>query len=117
MNLTCDIVIDLVALYKDKVASEGSVKAIEAHLKECRSCRQYYKTYDSINDIRIAPATPPEDYYQGITALSAKLRKKHIISNTTIGAIAALSLSVMAFSLYTMKKHYQGRPKSAKRRP
>ncbi len=112
MNLTCDIVMDLVAVYKDKVASPDSVKAIEAHLKECRSCRQYYKSYDTINNIRVSTAPPPEDYYQGMTALSAKLRKKHIISNATIGAMVALTLSAMVFSLYTMKKYYQGQLKN-----
>ncbi len=45
MSLNCDIVKDLVALYHDGLASEASETAVKAHLKECKSCRDYYKQY------------------------------------------------------------------------
>lgn len=45
MSLSCDIVMDLVALYHDGAASKASEAAVNAHLKECKNCREFYKQY------------------------------------------------------------------------
>lgn len=98
MKLSCDVVIDLVSLYKDKLASDDSVAAVDEHLKECPSCRRYYKQYDKIKDLE---ATPVKLYHDNnhdlFNALSAKLRRRHLISTATIGSIIALSVSVTLF--------------------
>lgn len=39
-NLNCKVIGDLLPLYIDQVCSEESRKLVEAHLKECESCRQ-----------------------------------------------------------------------------
>lgn len=40
MKITCDIIQDLLPLYCDRVCSEDSKQAIEAHLQECEQCRE-----------------------------------------------------------------------------
>lgn len=43
MRVTCDIIRDLLPLYEDEVCSEDSKKAVQEHLKNCSSCKVYYK--------------------------------------------------------------------------
>lgn len=44
MKLSCEIVQDLLPLYIDEVCSPGSRAAVEAHMKECESCRKELET-------------------------------------------------------------------------
>ncbi len=39
MNITCNVIEDLLPLYVDGLCSKESADLIEAHLKECRSCQ------------------------------------------------------------------------------
>lgn len=39
MNLSCEVVADLLPLYQDGVCGEESRRAVEAHLAECEACR------------------------------------------------------------------------------
>lgn len=45
MNLPCEIVMDLVALYQDGLANPVTKDCVAAHLRTCPHCRQYYKQY------------------------------------------------------------------------
>ena len=45
MNLPCEIVMDLVALYQDGLANPVTKNSVAAHLRTCPECRQYYKQY------------------------------------------------------------------------
>lgn len=44
MEFDCDLYMDLMPLVKDGAASDTSRKALEAHLKDCPSCRELYDT-------------------------------------------------------------------------
>lgn len=46
MNISCDIIKDLLPLYHDDVCSEDSRRLIEAHLEGCEACRAELKKYD-----------------------------------------------------------------------
>lgn len=41
-KIECEICMDLIPLVKDGIASEESYKAVEAHVKECKTCRKLY---------------------------------------------------------------------------
>ena len=45
MNLPCESVMDLVALYQDGLASAVTKSNVAAHLRTCSDCRRYYKQY------------------------------------------------------------------------
>lgn len=45
MSLSCDVVMDLVALYQDGLASPNTQKEVAAHLWQCKKCRMQYKQY------------------------------------------------------------------------
>ena len=45
MNLPCEIVMDLVALYQDGLANPVTKSSVAAHLRTGPECRQSYKQY------------------------------------------------------------------------
>jgi len=49
LNISCDIILDLIPLVKDGVASEDSVKIVHEHIKSCQSCRADYEAFKYTN--------------------------------------------------------------------
>lgn len=47
MNISCEIIKDLLPLYYDGVCSEDSKKAVEEHLLQCENCRAELSSMDS----------------------------------------------------------------------
>lgn len=61
MNTSCDVILDLIPLVKDNVASEDSTKLVLAHLKNCENCKLEFQNYalpmgSEINDKRVVSA-------------------------------------------------------------
>ena len=50
MKFECDMISDLLPLYKDEICSDTSKKIVEEHLAECPACR---KIFNDMNDISI----------------------------------------------------------------
>ncbi len=48
MNLPCRIILDLIPLVKDGVASRESVSAVQEHISCCESCRCEFESFPSI---------------------------------------------------------------------
>ena len=49
MSIPCEVIEDLVSLYKDRLSSQKTASEVNAHLKSCSQCREYYRIYDSMN--------------------------------------------------------------------
>lgn len=69
MHITCDMAMDLAGLYKDGLASADSTRAVEQHLKECPSCRRYYRNFrpesqHSASQVKITGQLPAEPIEQ-----------------------------------------------------
>ncbi|WP_069998058.1 zf-HC2 domain-containing protein [Cellulosilyticum sp. I15G10I2] len=47
MKLSCDVIVDLIPLVKDGVASDDSNKIVYEHLKSCESCNAEFQTFAS----------------------------------------------------------------------
>ena len=43
MKISCDIIRDLLPLYKDSVCSSATKDMVEDHLSGCEGCREYYE--------------------------------------------------------------------------
>lgn len=121
MNLNCDIVMDLVSLYKDGATSEVTNAAIEDHLEECRACRVYYRHYGSINQRMGHGKSSPgsvesnegEDL-EKILALSSALRTRRILTVagfTLAGILTASSVALSVLTLKGMLGGFQGKNK------
>lgn len=109
MILTCDMCRDMVGLYKDKVASEDTVRAVNLHLKNCPSCREYYQSYDSMKQMDAENYSVPinEEYHiKHYNDISKRLRKRYHI-NTSI--VSALTLASAAFIVINIVKFINNR--------
>lgn len=49
MNITCDVVLDLIPLVKDGVASDDSTIIVKEHIKNCDSCKAEFETFEPTN--------------------------------------------------------------------
>ena len=102
MDLSCDIVLDLVALYHDKLASETSVQAINAHLKQCPSCRKAYKQYRLAEIQPSEPEfmTPEEELRLEFQEIAKRMRKRRYLLTSGAGFYVIVSLAVLALFLW-----------------
>ena len=108
MIITCNMCMDLVGLYKDKIASEDTVKEVDLHLKSCPKCREYYKSYDSIKQINEIKSTVQideeqrEEYYNNI---SRRLRKRYKINTTLFSALTVITTGFLVFNIVKAVKN------------
>lgn len=49
MKITCDVILDLIPLVKDGVASDDSTQIVHEHLKSCQSCQAEYDLFETPN--------------------------------------------------------------------
>lgn len=53
-EISCQIILDLLPLVKDGVASEESKKLVRDHIEDCTSCRSLYDSLEGSEDIDLA---------------------------------------------------------------
>lgn len=87
MNQNCEIIRDLLPLYRDNVCSDSSGKLVEAHLKECPECR---KALEAIE----AEVSAPEPAMQETFKAWQKLQRKILFKRLRIAALAIAVLAV-----------------------
>lgn len=49
MRVSCDVILDLIPLVKDGVASDESCRIVNEHIKSCKKCKAEFETFESIN--------------------------------------------------------------------
>lgn len=49
MRVSCDVILDLIPLVKDNVASDESSRIVKEHIKSCKKCKAEFETFESIN--------------------------------------------------------------------
>lgn len=87
MNISCEIIKDLLPLYHDGVCSEDSKKVVEEHLEHCESCRDELRAMDS--KLPIANRTENLTEADAVKKLS-KRWKKGMIRSVLKGAFLTL---------------------------
>lgn len=100
MSISCDMAMDLIALYCDGVASEDSRNAVREHLASCPVCAAAYAAYKRSNCQKKLPApkTPEEKY----AALARTMRHRQRASNLSVAAIVAASVLLGVYSTYRL---------------
>ena len=100
-NLSCDVVMDLVAVYKDGLASDDTRELVRAHLRTCPSCRRLYAEYRVSQDVRAGAPTPPPLSADNYSALARLVHRQHMISSAAMLSVMAISA---AAGLYCVMK-------------
>lgn len=98
-DISCDVVLDLVAIYKDGYASDDTRALVRSHLRTCPACRRLYAEYRVSQDVRASIPNMPQTADQGYTALAKQMRSQHILSNAAMIGVMALSAMVGTWSL------------------
>lgn len=49
LNISCNVILDLIPLVKDGVASDDSAIIVNDHIKICENCKSEFETLDAIN--------------------------------------------------------------------
>lgn len=49
MKLSCNVIFDLIPLVKDGVASDDSTLIVNEHIKNCKSCKVEFETFEANN--------------------------------------------------------------------
>ena len=92
MNISCDIIKDLLPLYHDGVCSEESRAIIEAHLAECASCKQFYQTLKEEDDLLDEPLQADNELKKAasLQAVKKKIRQRHALVAVSVVLVLAL---------------------------
>ncbi len=91
-NISCDVILDIIPLYHDKVCSEKSREYVEEHIKGCETCNSFLKSLDEIAfDSKI------EDEKKSVLAHHAKKEKTMAMKTGMI--IAAILLLPIVIAL------------------
>ncbi len=104
MNMSCDIVMDLVGLYHDGSASPASVSAVEEHLKECPSCRQFYRHYRTMLKQRQREEEAAGRKAGDFSALASRLRKRRTLIAACLAVYSCAVAAVLVFGLLQENK-------------
>lgn len=101
MNWKCDVVMDLVPLYHDGLASEGSRKLVREHLRHCPECRAYYRHYRSLRRKTYKESIRPECGQEYIRlAKRMRLRRTLVFS----GVLSYVGATLCIFVLHSLHK-------------
>ncbi len=101
MKYDCEVIRDLLPIYKDGVTNKKSNEVIEEHLKECEGCKEYYNDLNK-SGINLPEAMAVEnksvvDYAKRIR----KKRKKVLAIVASIIVILFLGISIMGYYIVT----------------
>jgi hypothetical protein len=74
LNVTCDVVLDLIPLVKDNAASEDSKALILEHISTCEDCRREFESYslpvpDKLDDKKIIASIKKSLFFIGLAIL------------------------------------------------
>ena len=99
MSWKCDVVMDLISLYKDGIASETSKKLVKEHLRECPECRAAYKKYRPAGAVSMnVPVSHAEAEYAEV---AKKLRLRRLL--LTVGFMSYVGASAGLVTLLYMR--------------
>ena len=90
MKYNCDLISDLLPLYKDDICSESSRKIVEEHIAECPDCK---KILNSLNDISIDEKIVREKE-QVIDSQAKFFKRKSALAGSIIGLIFSIPILV-----------------------
>jgi hypothetical protein len=98
MNLSCDVIQDLLPLYAEGIASKASDALVEEHLKTCEACRKKYKSMK-------AKVTVMPDSTLPLKKIQKKMRRKRYAA-VFLAVAMALVVAVTMFSYISSPEYF-----------
>lgn len=94
MKYDCEVIRDLLPIYKDGVANKKSNEVIEEHLKECKVCEEYYNDFNK-PEITLPEAMGIEN--QSVVNYGRRITKKRKLVCITVASVIAVLLFAIIF--------------------
>lgn len=94
MKYDCEVIRDLLPIYKDGITNKKSNEVIEEHFKECEACEEYY---NDLNKDEIKLPEPIVIENQNVVSYGKRVRKKRKIVLISVASIIAFLLFVITF--------------------
>ena len=90
MKYNCDLISDLLPLYKDDICSPSSKKIVEEHLEECPACK---KLFSDMSDVTIDEEIVKERN-EVIKTQAKSFKRKSAFAGSIIGLIFSIPILV-----------------------
>lgn len=107
MKTNCNVIIDLMPLYKEDLCSPESRELVEDHLRNCEDCRQLFEMSDSVKEEAVPVPAENESFRKVNRAL--KIRKFYKVAAVLLCVVFAawVILSIgWIFTKYLPYKEY-----------
>lgn len=98
VNISCDIIKDLLPLYCDNAVSDATKSAVEEHLQDCKECAEEYRLMCADLEMDIKEKDNDGKRPSAVSFLK-NLRKKAVVKGIVITAVAA---AVIGGALYAL---------------
>lgn len=91
MKYPCNIILDLLPLYHDRVCSQESADAVNEHLNECKSCQAYYENLQTSYSLPMEHSIREEEMQK---AASLKAIKKKLFCRRILTAVLSVVIVI-----------------------
>lgn len=100
MKYDCEVIRDLLPIYKDGVTNKKSNETIEAHFLECEKCKEYYHELNKC-EIVLPEAVAVESQNVVNYGMRIKKRRRRVFA-IVMSVIGVLILSIFFFGYYVI---------------
>jgi len=98
MNVSCNVIQDLIPLYAEDMLSEDSAQLVEKHLEHCDDCRKL------LNELNQSYQAPAETNIGPLMQMKSALRKKKAVT-IALTFVFTLLFSALLFAFVTAPKY------------
>lgn len=97
MNMTCDVIRDLLPLYHDDICSPDSRALVDEHLAGCEACRTELRALEE--DMTIPHPTPEAEAMKKLNRAWKRVKRKSLVKGLIA---AALVVAILVGGLFTV---------------
>lgn len=98
MNVSCNVIKDLIPLYVEDMASDDSAQLVEEHLETCEDCRSL------MNELKQQEDFPADKNAMPLRKIKSSLRKKKVLT-IILTFIFTLLVSAIGFAFLTVPNY------------
>jgi len=104
MNISCDIIRDLLPLYHDNVCSDGSKAMVSEHLKGCDGCKEELRLIDAeLNAPHITAEN--KNSTKAISSAWKKAKKRSFVKGISIAASVIVVITILFNLTFSIKEN------------
>lgn len=98
MNVTCNVIKDVLPLYLENMLSDDSTEMVEKHLEHCQECKNYLEELKTFHQVPVDTNISP------LLKIKSSIRKKNILT-AILAMMIAIMLMVITIAFLTAPKY------------